>query len=85
MKFSFIDRTKSEFPVQRLCDVMGVSQSGYFAWRSRAACRRQRDDMLLLAHVRSSFALSNGTYGSARMVQDRGTMVWLPVGAGLPG
>src|SRR5580700_5686523 len=70
MKFRFIDRTKSQFPVQRLCDVMGVSQSGYFAWRSRPACQRQRDDMVLLAHVRASFALSNGTYGSPRMVQE---------------
>jgi putative transposase len=70
MKFSFIDRARTEFPVQRLCDVMEVSQSGYFSWKSRPACRRQRDDMVLLAHVRSAFALSNGTYGSLRMVQE---------------
>jgi putative transposase len=70
MRFSFIDRAKTEFPVQRLCDVMEVSQSGYFSWKSRPACRRQRDDMVLLAHVRSAFALSNETYGSPRMVQE---------------
>jgi putative transposase len=55
--------------------VLGVSQSGYFAWRGRPACRRQRDDMVLLAHVRSAFALSNATYGSPRMrreLQDAG-------------
>jgi len=65
MKFKFIGRTKSAFSVQRFCDVLGVSQSGYFAWRSRPTCRRQRDAMVLLAHVRSSFALSNGTYESS--------------------
>jgi putative transposase len=78
MKFTFIDRTKTEFPVQRLCDVLGVSQSGYFSWKSRPACRRQRDDMILLAHVRSAFAVSNGTYGSPRMtreLQDSGLTV----------
>jgi hypothetical protein len=70
MKFSFIDRAKSEFPVRRLCDVLEVSQSGYCSWKSRPACRRQHEDMVLLAHVRSAFALSNGTYGSPRMVQE---------------
>jgi putative transposase len=70
MRFALIDRTKAEFPVHRLCRVLGVSQSGYFAWRGRPACRRQRDDMVLLAHVRSAFALSNGTYGSPRMTRE---------------
>jgi transposase InsO family protein len=59
---ALIDGAKAAFPVHRLCRVLGVSQSGYFAWRSRPAWRRQRDDMVLLAHVRSAFALSNATY-----------------------
>jgi helix-turn-helix protein/transposase len=70
MRFGLIDRAKAEFPIHRLCRVLGVSQSGYFAWKGRPACRRQRDDMVLLAHVRSAFALSNGTYGSPRMTQE---------------
>ena len=70
MRFALIDGAKAQFPVRRLCRVLGVSQSGYFAWRSRLACRRQRDDMVLLAHVRSAFALSNSTYGSPRMTRE---------------
>jgi putative transposase len=70
MRFRLIDAAKEEFPVQRLCEVLGVSQSGYFAWRGRPACRRQREDMVLLAHLRSAFALSNGTYGSPRMTRE---------------
>ena len=70
MRFQLIDAAKKEFPVQRLCKVLEVSQSGYFAWRGRPASRRQRDDLVLLAHVRSSFALSNGTYGSPRMTHE---------------
>jgi transposase InsO family protein len=78
MRFALIDAAKAEFPLHRLCGVLGVSQSGYFAWRDRPASRRQRDDMVLLAHVRSAFALSNGTYGSPRMtreLQDAGLLV----------
>ena len=67
MRFALIDGAKAQFPVHCLCRVHGVSQSGYFAWRGRPTCRRQRDDMVLLAHVRSVFALPNGTYGSPRM------------------
>lgn len=78
MRFELVDRAKRDFPVQRLCRVLGVSQSGYFAWRNRLPSQRQRQDMVLLAHVRSAFALSNGTYGSPRMtreLQDQGLAV----------
>ena len=70
MRFRLIDAAKKEFPVQRLCKVLGVSQSGYFAWKDRPACRRQNEDMVLLAHIRSAFALSNATYGSPRMTRE---------------
>lgn len=70
MRFRLIDQAKKEFPVHRLCNVLGVSQSGYFAWKDRPASRRQREDVVLLAHVRSAFSLSNGTYGSPRMTRE---------------
>ena len=70
MRFTLIDRAKKDFPVQRLCRVLGVSASGYFAWQSRPPSQRQRQDMVLLAHVRAAFALSNGTYGSPRMTRE---------------
>ena len=35
MRFELIDQAKKEFPVHRLCDVLGVSVSGYFAWKGR--------------------------------------------------
>lgn len=78
MRFRFIDQAKNEFPASRLCHVMGVSQSGYFSWKDRPASRRQRDDMVILAHMRSAWSLSNETYGSPRMareLQDQGFAV----------
>ena len=78
MRFELVDAAKKDFPVQQLCEVLGVSESGYFAWRDRPASRRQREDMVLLAHVRSAFACSNGTYGSPRMtyeLRDQGLQV----------
>jgi transposase InsO family protein len=78
MRFALIDAAKKEFPIHRLCRALGVSESGYFAWKDRPACRRQHEDMVLLAHVRSAFTLTNGTYGSPRMtreLQDQGLTV----------
>ena len=43
MRFRLIDQAKREFPVHRLCNVLGVSESGYFAWKGRPASRRQGD------------------------------------------
>jgi putative transposase len=70
MRFRLIDAAKEDFPVQRLCKVLDVSPSGYFAWRRRPASPRQREDLVLLAQIRSSFALSRGTYGSPRMTRE---------------
>ena len=33
MRFALIDVAKAEFPVHRLCRVLGVSESGYFTWK----------------------------------------------------
>src|SRR5215207_8865084 len=71
-------RRKRTSPYLSLCKVLGVSQSGYFAWKSRPASQRQREDLVLLAHVRSVFQLSNETYGSPRLtreLQDQGLAV----------
>jgi putative transposase len=74
MRFALIDQAKTEFPVHRLCQVpgqvLGVSQSGYFAHCGRRASSRQREDLVLLAHVRSAFVQSNETYGSPRMTRE---------------
>ena len=34
MRFALVDQAKKDFPVHRLCQVLGVSQSGYFAWKA---------------------------------------------------
>ena len=67
MRFRLIDTMKAEIPVERMCALLGVSVSGYHAWRHRGPSRRQLDDMVILAHIRAQFATSNESYGSPRM------------------
>ena len=74
MMFTFIDRAKKSFPahasVGRMCQLLGVSQSGYYAWQNRPESSHSRMDRVLRTHIRSAFACSNGTYGSPRMVYE---------------
>ncbi|MBB4105362.1 hypothetical protein GGQ66_003949 [Rhizobium borbori] len=65
--FRVIDTEKVSIPVHRSCALFGLSVSGYYAWKGRTLSRRQKDDMVLLAHIRSQFSTSHETYASPRM------------------
>ncbi len=67
MRFRLIDAEKATAPIPRLWSILGVSASGYYAWKARITSRRQREDLVFLAHIRSHFTCSNETYGSPRM------------------
>jgi hypothetical protein len=45
--FGFIDAEKAHFPVSLLCRMVGVSKSGYYAWKSRPPSKRSREDAAL--------------------------------------
>ncbi len=78
MSFALIDAKKAEIPVETACAALGVSVSGFYAWKNRPATARQSDDMVVLAHIRAEFATSNETYGSPRMhaeLKDQGLSV----------
>ena len=67
MSFALIDAKRAEVSVETACTVLGVSVSGFYAWKGRPASPRQTDDMIMLAHIRAEFSNSNETYGSPRM------------------
>ena len=50
-----------------MCRVLGVSASGYYAWRKRAPSRRSQDNTALTKTVRTIHAVSRGTYGAPRV------------------
>jgi len=49
---------------------MDVSMRGLRAFRSRPASRRQRSDMVTLAHIKEQSRLSLGSYGRPRMTEE---------------
>jgi len=70
MRFRFVEEHRANFPADRLCDVVGVSARGLRAFRSRPASRRQRSDMVTLAHIKEQSRLSLGSYGRPRMTEE---------------
>jgi putative transposase len=66
------------YPVRSLCRVLGVSASGFYAWRDRAPSARAMDNAVLTEHIRQIHAESDQTYGMPRVraeLRDQGVTV----------
>jgi transposase InsO family protein len=69
MRFEFIDDHRDEFPVSRMCEVLVVSRSGYYAWRRRPPSEREMANQELYQKIEAVYDESHGTYGSPRVYQ----------------
>jgi transposase InsO family protein len=53
-----------------MCQQLGVSRSGYYAWKGRGSSLREQRDAELAAKIKQSHVDSRGTYGSPRVYKD---------------
>lgn len=58
---------QADFPIAAMARVLGVSESGYHAWRLRAPSERAAADELLMKKVRTIHLGSRETYGVPRV------------------
>ena len=65
--FKLIDAQRASYPVAVLCRMLGVSKSGYYAWRGRPPSERRRQDTLLIEKIREIHSRSRETYGYPRV------------------
>ena len=70
MTFAFIAKHRGIWPAGWLCEALGVSRAGFYAWRTRPPSARARADEQLLIRVRASFLTSDRTYGARRVWHD---------------
>ena len=66
-RFRFVDAEKARFPVSLLCKTVGVSKSGYYAWKGRPPSGRSREDAELTGRIVEVHRRSRETYGYPRV------------------
>src|SRR6266852_5360181 len=67
MRFRFIEDRRSDYPVTIMCDVLGVSPAGYYAWRARPESPRAAANRELVDDIKRVHRDTNGRYGSPRV------------------
>jgi transposase InsO family protein len=67
MKYVFMQGHEQKFSLKRMCRVLKVSRSGYYAWKDRSLSQRAQENEVLLSQIRSIHQESRATYGSPRV------------------
>jgi putative transposase len=73
-----VNANQAAFPVRKMCQVLKVSPSGFYAWQKRPPSRRALEDAVLTERIRAIHARSDGIYGSPNIhaeLREEGTRV----------
>lgn len=70
MTFAFVAKHRHIWPVSWMCEVLGVSRSGFRAWLKRSISDRAAHDAKLVIAIDKSFKASDRTYGARRVWHD---------------
>jgi putative transposase len=68
MRYTYIAEHRQEYSVKRMCRLLGVTRSGYYAWQPEKAARRARENQVLMEQIRVEYQSSRKTYGSPRIL-----------------
>jgi putative transposase len=67
VKFRFVEEHRETFRIRKMCEVLEVSRSGFYAWLHRQPSGRAREDDVIAVHVREVHRRSHEIYGSPRI------------------
>jgi len=67
MKYVFMAVHEGDYAVKRMCRVLDVKRSGYYAWRKRKPSTHEQANQALLDLIKAEHAKSRKTYGSPRL------------------
>jgi putative transposase len=66
-RFRFVAEHRAGYPVKRLCQLVEVSRSGFYAWQDRQPSARDQANEALLSEIVEIHQASRGTYGRPRV------------------
>ena len=67
MSRQFVSENAGQYPVNRLCVLVDVPRSSFYAWRNRPPSNRDLDDVVLADEIIEIHRASQGTYGAPRV------------------
>lgn len=67
MKFRFISEHREIFRVGRMCNILDVSRSGYYAWLKRPESLRRKENRKLTIQIKVIYGKKRKIYGSPRI------------------
>jgi transposase InsO family protein len=70
VKYAWIGAERASFPITRMCVLLAVSRSGFYAWQRRPLSARARSDDELAVLLRACHARHRGKYGRPRLTRD---------------
>lgn len=70
MKYAFIRSQESQHSVRRMCRLLDLHPSGYYAWCKVPESDRALDDKRLLGRIRQAWLESGGVYGYRKVCDD---------------
>ncbi len=70
MKYGFMEEHRETHKIKSMGEVLRVSRSGYYAWRTRQPSPRQKDNEELLGRIREVHSQSRRLYGSLRITAE---------------
>ena len=65
--YRIISAERASFPVSVMCEILGVSKSGFHAWERRAPSDRELSDAWLTSRIKEIHENARGVYGSRRV------------------
>jgi transposase-like protein len=67
VRYAWIQQYTADFCVNRLCRLMAVSRSTYYAWLNRSPTMTEKNDHILTEIIVNAFKKSRATYGTRRL------------------
>jgi putative transposase len=55
VRYQVVEEYRKNYPVSVLCEMLGVSLSGYYAWMKRPMSQHEREDNQLAEHIQAVY------------------------------
>ncbi|WP_338107876.1 IS3 family transposase [Leptospira santarosai] len=70
MKYSFIEKNRIPFRIEKMCKILSVSKSGYYAWLKRPNSESINSNRELDKHIHRLYVENEGRAGYLRIHRD---------------